>query len=303
MEAALFTFAAAFLLLSGIGSLLVYRRSTRRRLARAVAEPAVNDFLLAAPAARPGAKVARFVERFQRILPRSSAEVSVMQKRLIRAGYREKKYINIFYGAKVLAPLLLCLLAAVTGAYAYGGFFVYIMALGFGFLAPDFWLGNRIKARQTNLRLGLPDALDLIVICVEAGLGVDRAILRTAEELRLSQPEIADELGLVSVEQRAGRLRTDAWKNFGDRTEVESIRALASILIQSDKFGTSVGTTLRVHSETLRMRRRQDAEEQAAKTTVKLIFPLVVFIFPALFVVTLGPSMIAIMEDLQNFFN
>jgi len=177
------------------------------------------------------------------------------------------------------------------------------MALGFGFLAPDFWLGNRIKARQTNLRLGLPDALDLIVICVEAGLGVDRAILRTAEELRLSQPEIADELGLGSVEQRAGRLRTDAWKNFCDRTEVESIRALASILIQSDKFGTSVGTTLRVHSETLRMRRRQDAEEQAAKTTVKLIFPLVVFIFPALFVVTLGPSMIAIMEDLQKNFN
>ena len=105
------------------------------------------------------------------------------------------------------------------------------------------------------------------------------------------------------MEQRAGRLRTDAWKNFGDRTEVESIRALASILIQSDKFGTSVGTTLRVHSETLRTRRRQDAEEQAAKTTVKLIFPLVVFIFPALFVVTLGPSMITIVEDLQKFFN
>ena len=172
MEAALFTFGAVFLLLASIGSLLVYQRGTRRRLARAVAQTAASDFLLAARAERPGAKLASFVERFQRLLPRSPAEVSVMQKRLIRAGYREKKYVNILYGAKVLTPLLLCLVVAVTGAYAYGGFFVYIMALGFGFLAPDFWLGHRIKTRQTNLRLGLPDALDLIVICVEAGLGV-----------------------------------------------------------------------------------------------------------------------------------
>ena len=132
---------------------------------------------------------------------------------------------------------------------------------------------------------------------------MDRAVLRTAEELQLSQPEIADELGLVSVEQRVGRHRADAWKNFGDRTAVESIRALASILIQADKFGTSVGTTLRVHAETLRIRRRQEVEEQAAKTTVKLIFPLVLFIFPALFVVALGPSMLVIMEDFKNFLN
>jgi tight adherence protein C len=132
---------------------------------------------------------------------------------------------------------------------------------------------------------------------------MDRAVLRTAEELKLSQPEIADELGLVSVEQRVGHHRADAWKNFGDRTGVESIRALASILIQADKFGTSVGTTLRVHAETLRIRRRQDAEEQAAKTTVKLIFPLVLFIFPALFVVALGPSMIVIMEEFKKFLN
>ena len=301
MEAAILTFAAVFILLSGTGSVLIYQRSTRRRLASAVAEPAA--FLLDAPAAQPGAKVARIVEPFQRILPRSPAEVSVVQKRLIRAGFREKNYVNIFYGAKVLVPVLLCLLATVTKLYALGGFFVYVMSLGLGFLIPDFWLGNRIKARQTNLRLGLPDALDLIVICVEAGLGMDRAILRTAEELQLSHPAVADELGLVSVEQRVGHHRADAWKSFGDRTGVESVRALASILIQADKFGTSVGATLRVHAETLRTRRRQDAEEQAAKTTVKLIFPLVLFIFPALFVITLGPSMIVIMEDFQNLFN
>jgi tight adherence protein C len=301
MEAAILTFAAVFILLSGICFAWSYRRSVHRRLARAVAEP--SAFVLDAPAVQPGARVARIVEPFQRILPKSSAEVSVVQKRLIRAGYREKTYVNIFYGSKVLVPALLCLFATVTGLYAFGGFFVYVMALGLGFLAPDFWLGNRIKARQTKLRLGLPDALDLIVICVEAGLGMDRAVLRTAEELKLSQPEIADELGLVSIEQRVGSHRADAWKNFGDRTAVDSIRALASILIQADKFGTSVGTTLRVHAETLRMRRRQDAEEQAAKTTVKLIFPLVLFIFPALFVVALGPSMIVIMEDFKNLLN
>jgi tight adherence protein C len=301
MGAAILTFSAVFILLSCIGSVLFYRRSIHRRLAVAMAEP--SAFILDAPAVQPGARVARIVEPFQRMLPKSPAEVSVVQKRLIRAGYREKTYVNIFYGAKVLVPILLCLLVTVTGLYALGGFFVYVMALGLGFLMPDFWLGNRIKARQTKLRLGLPDALDLIVICVEAGLGMDRAVLRTAEELHLSQPEISDELGLVSIEQRVGSHRADAWKNFGDRTAVESIRALASILIQADKFGTSVGTTLRVHAETLRMRRRQDAEEQAAKTTVKLIFPLVLFIFPALFVVALGPSMIAILEDFKNLLN
>lgn len=301
MEAAVLTFALLFILLSVGGSILIYRGSTNRRLACAVQEPSALDFILDAPTARPGDKVAKMVEPFQRMLPRSPAEVSVVQTRLIRAGYREKTCVNIFYGAKVLVPIMLCVILTAAGIYDSGGFFAYVMALGLGLLLPDFWLGNRIKARQTNLHLGLPDALDLIVICVEAGLGMDRAILRTAEELRLSQPAIADELGLVSVEQRAGRARADAWKNFGERTGVESIRALASILVQADKFGTSIGATLRVHSETLRTRRRQDAEEQAARTTVKLIFPLVLFIFPSLFVVTLGPSMILIMDELKNF--
>jgi tight adherence protein C len=177
------------------------------------------------------------------------------------------------------------------------------MAAGLGFLLPDFWLGNRIKARQTILRLGLPDALDLIIICMEAGLGLDRAVQRAGEEMRVSLPEMAEELEVRAMEQKAGRSRGDTWKNMGERTGVESIRALASILTQADKFGTSVGKALRGHAEALRIRRRQDAEEQAARTTVKLIFPLVLFIFPALFVVTLGPSMIVILEEMKNFLN
>jgi tight adherence protein C len=168
-------------------------------------------------------------------------------------------------------------------------------------MAPDFWLSNRISARKLKLRLGLPEALDLIVICVEAGLSMDKATMRTAEELRISQPAIADELNLVYLEQRAGRPRGEAWRNLGDRTDVDTIRSLASILIQADKFGTSIGKMLRAHSETLRTRRRQDAEEQAAKTTVKLVFPLVLFIFPSLFVVTLGPSMIIMFEGFSKY--
>jgi tight adherence protein C len=301
MGPALYTFVAAFLAISAVGGAMFCRQVTLRRLARAVAPPPDVDVLVDVAAVRPAARVARFVAMFQRVVPRSQTEVSVVQARLARAGYREKSHLGIFYGAKVLVPLLLCLVFTVTGIYAFAGFFSYVMALGLGFLVPDFWLGNRIAARQTSLRLGLPDALDLIVICVEAGLGVDRAILRTTEELRLSQPEIADELTLVSLEQRAGRARADAWRNLGERTGVESIRTLSSILIQADKFGTSVGKALRAHADTLRTRRRQDAEEQAAKTTVKLIFPLVLFIFPALFVVTLGPSMIIIIEQMQDF--
>lgn len=303
MGLAIFTFLAAFILISIAGSVVFFRGTTLRRLSKVVEAPATVNVLLDPPVAKPGEKMAKIVGPFQRMVPRSAGEVSIVQKRLTRAGYREKNYVSIFYGAKVLVPLLLCLLVVVSGLYSVAGFFSCIMALGLGFLVPDFFLGNRIKARQTKIRLGLPDALDLIVICVEAGLGMDRAIMRASEELHISRPEIADELGLVNLEQRAGRTRVDAWKNVGDRTDVESVRALAAILIQADKFGTSVGKTLRTHAETLRTRRRQDAEEQAAKTTVKLIFPLVLCIFPALFVVTLGPSILVIMEQMKNFLN
>jgi tight adherence protein C len=301
MSAAIFTFVALFALMTLAGLLMVYRQAGLRRLAKVMVAPADSTLLLKTPAAGARARVVRLIEPFQRMLPRSSDEVSVMRKRLIRAGYREKSCINVFYGAKVLVPILLCILLTLIGVYAIAGPFAYVMALGLGFILPDFWLGHKIKARQTNLRLGLPDALDLIIICVEAGLGVDRAMLRAGEEMRISQPEIAEEFAVLGLEQRAGHSRVDAWRSFGERTGVDSIRALASILIQADKFGTSVGKALRSHADTLRTRRRQDAEEQAAKTTVKLIFPLVLFIFPALFVVTLGPSMIVIIEEMQNF--
>jgi len=298
----LLVFMATFLLTSSIGVLIFYRKTALRRLSRMASTP-VDAALLKSIEPISGSRIERLVRPFEKVVPRSKEDISTLQKRLDRAGYREKSCVNIFYSSKVLVPLILCILATVTQIYRFNPFFVYSLAGGLGFLVPDFWLSKRMAARQEELRVGLPEALDLIVICVEAGLSMDKATMRAAEELRISQPAIADELNLVYLEQRAGRPRSEAWKHFGERTGVDTIRSLASILIQADKFGTSIGKTLRAHSETLRKRRRQDAEERAAKTPVKLVFPLVLFIFPSLFVVTLGPSMITMMEDFANYLN
>ena len=300
MGLALLVFLAAFLLTSSVGVLIFHRTAALRRLSQIVSPP-VDAALLRSIAPASGSRIEKLVKPFENVVPRSKEDISTLQKRLFRAGYREKSCANIFYSAKVLVPGGLCLLATVTGFYRDNPLLIYSLAGGLGFLIPDFWLSNRMTARQTELRLGLPEALDLIVICVEAGLSMDKATMRAAEELRISQAAIADELNLVYLEQRAGRPRSEAWKHFGERTGVESIRSLASILIQADKFGTSVGKTLRTYSEMLRTRRRQDAEELAAKTPVKLVFPLVLFIFPSLFVVTLGPSVITMMEGFAKF--
>jgi tight adherence protein C len=211
--------------------------------------------------------------------------------------------MRIFYAAKVFVPATLFLLVLITGIGRYSPFFAYAMALGLGFLVPDFWLGRQISIRQARIRRGLPDVLDLLVICIEAGQSMDQATARTAEELHRAQPAISDELSVVVLEQRAGRPRADAWRHFAERTAVDSVRNLVSVLVQSEKFGTSVAKTLRVHSDTLRTQRRQKVEEQAAKTTVKLVFPLVLFIFPSLFLVTLGPAVIIMTESFHKYFN
>jgi tight adherence protein C len=302
MTLALVTFLAIFLLITSLGLLLFYREAMLQRLGTVLSPDGgspkskltqwLDDY---------SKKSQRVIAPFQKVLPRSPEEVSVVQQRLIRAGYRKDASLNLFYASKVLVPISLAFLATVTGAYDYGPFFVYALALGLGFLAPDFWLGNRIKARQLKIRLGLPQALDLMVICIEAGLSIDQATIRVADELEISEPVISDELSLVNLEERAGRPRADAWRNLAARTDVDSVRAMVSVLIQADKFGTSVAKTLRVYSDTLRTQRRQQAEEQAAKTTVKLVFPLVLFIFPSLFVVALGPSAIVMAESFAKY--
>jgi tight adherence protein C len=243
------------------------------------------------------------VEHFEKILPRSQAEISVVQQRLIRAGFREDDAVKLFYGAKVLTPILLVLLALATGLSHVGPLFIYTMCLGVGFLGPDFWLGRKIAKRQAAIRRGLPDVLDLLVICIEAGLSLDQATARTAQELVKAQPALSDELGIVALEQRAGRARSEAWKHLAERTDVDVVRNLVSMLVQAEQFGTSIGKTLRVHSDTLRTKRVQEIEEKAAKLSVKLLFPLVLFIFPSLFLVVLGPAVLVMADSFKTFFN
>jgi len=285
------TFSAIFLLIASVGLLMFYREAMLARITAVIHPDAKPKKSLLGSIQQTGVSLGGIVERLEGVLPKSQAEVSVVQQRLIRAGYRSDSAIKIFYGVKILVPLILCLLVAVGRG---SSFFLYIAALGLGFLLPDFGLGKLIAKRQKRIRLGLPDALDMLVICVEAGLGVDQATARTAQELRSAQPAVSDELGIIVLEQHAGRPRSEAWKNFAERSDVDSVRNLVTILVQSEQFGTSIAKTLRVHSDTLRSQRRQKVEEQAAKTTIKLIFPLVFFIFPSLFLVTLGPAIIII---------
>jgi tight adherence protein C len=301
MILALTAFLSIFLLVASFGLLLFYREAMLARLSTALSPDIARKTRLVRFIELSSKTSQTVITPFEKMLPRSPGEVNVVQKRLIRAGYRKESHVNLFYAAKVLVPISLAVLATITGAYDFGPFFVYALAFGLGFLLPDFWLGNRIKARQLKVRMSLPQTLDLMVICIEAGLSIDQATVRVADEIQLSAPALSDELSLVNLEQRAGRPRADAWRNLAERTDVPVVRSLVSILIQADQFGTSVAKTLRVHSDTLRTQRRQQAEEQAAKTTVKLVFPLVFFIFPSLFVVALGPAMIIMFESFEKY--
>jgi tight adherence protein C len=302
MAFAVFTFIVVFLLIVSGSLLLFYRQAMLQRINTAVSQNG-KKIKLSSLFQQTGVALGGVIEQFERLLPKTQAEVSITQQRLIRAGYRRDSTLKNFYGAKVLVPLLLCVVVTVSGLGRTSPFLSYLLALGIGFLAPDFWLGRRITQRQAAIRRGLPDVLDLLVICIEAGQSLDQATKRTSEELRLAQPAITDELNVVVLEQRAGRARTDAWKHFAERTGVDSVRNLVSVLVQSEQFGTSAAKTLRIHSDTLRTQRRQKVEEQAAKTTIKLVFPLVFFIFPSLFLVTLGPAVIIMSESFKKYLN
>jgi tight adherence protein C len=294
-------FGLAFVLIAVVGFFVSNQRAVRDRLA-AVISPQTKQTTLLGSFQQSSLSIKGIVGQFERLMPKSQKEVSIIRLRLTRAGYRNASATKIFYGTKVLLPVGLCAAALLSGL-GQSSFFIYIAALGLGFLIPDFWLGHLIKKRQGKLRRGLPDVLDLLVICIEAGLSLDQAVMRSSQELAMAHPDLCDELGIVVLEQRAGRPRTEAWKNLSNRTDVDVIRSLVSVLVQSEAFGTSVAKTLRTHADTLRSQRVQKIEEQAAKTTVKLIFPLVLFIFPALFVVVLGPAVITMMEAFQKMQN
>jgi tight adherence protein C len=302
MGIAIFAFVVVFLLIGSGGLLMFYREAMLQRISDVIT-PRPKPKTLMGTIQQAGFSLGGVVEHFERVLPKSQAEVSVVEQRLIRAGFRSEAAVKMFYGAKVFVPLVLCGLVLVTGLASINPFFAYGAALTLGFLAPDFWLGRMISGRQHRIKRGLPDVLDLLVICIEAGLSLDQATARTAQELTKVQPDLCDELNLVVLEQRAGRARADAWRHLAERTDVDVVRNLVSMLVQSEQFGTSVAKTLRVHADTMRVKRVQELEEQAAKLAVKLLFPLVFFIFPALFLVTLGPPAIMMATNVKNIFH
>ena len=302
MEFAIFAFLAVFLLIASGGLLLFYREVMLQRISEVI-HPRPKEKSIGSVVQQAKSSIGSLMESVENLMPRSDKEVSIVVQRLTRAGYRNESAVKVFYGCKVAAPILLSALALVTGLASLGPFFVYLMTLGVGFLAPDFWLGKKIKKRQKKINRGLPDVLDLLVICMEAGLSLDQATARTAQELNQSQPELCDELNIVVLEQHAGRGRADAWKHMAERTGVESVRNLVSMLVQTEQFGTSIAKVLRVYSDSLRVQRVQMIEELASKTSVKLVFPLVLFIFPALFLVTLGPAAIVMVESFSKLTN
>ena len=234
------------------------------------------------------------LDPFSRALPLSPTDVSQTRLWLIQAGYRSPQHVTIYRGLRVLFAAI-----GFFSVFLFTGFSSPLLLCGltaFGFFIPRFMLKKKLKERQLRIRLGLPDGLDLTVICVEAGLSLDQAMMRVGQDLSHSHPELSAEFHLFDLETRAGKPRVEALRNLAERTGVDDIRALVATLIQTDRFGTSVAQALRVHSDSLRTERRQRAEEQAAKTTVKMIIPLVLFVMPSLIFVTVGPAVIQLMH-------
>jgi tight adherence protein C len=243
-------------------------------------------------------KVEKVLVNLGERLPRSPAEMSRQERKLVQAGFRRKDAILLLNGAHVAVILIFLAVFGVTGFLYRYSLLAIILAVFIGAVIPDLWLKRAIRQRQRDLQIALPDAMDLAVIAIEAGLGLDQALLRVGEEIAVPHPSLADELQLRNLEVNMGRSRSDAFRNLADRTGVEDLKALVAILIQTDRFGTSAGQALRTFSEAMRVKRRQRAEEQAAKLAIKMVIPMVLFIFPGVFIVILGPAFIAIIRDL-----
>ena len=252
------------------------------------------------PVRSGGENVDKVVDTLKRIgnaVPKSPSEMSKLQLRLVHAGFRRQDAIVVFLGIRagcalaVFAVMAAPFLFRATIPMALGG-------AGFGYLLPGIVLARMAKRRQHRIRLATPDALDLLVVSVEAGLGLDQALQRVGEELTTVHPALSEDLRLINFELRAGKPRAEALHNLAARTGVDDLTSLVAILVQTDKFGTSVAQALRVYSDVLRTKRRQRAEEAAAKTAVKMVFPLVICIFPAIWIVTLGPAAIKFVQVL-----
>lgn len=272
-----------------------------------MAELELDGFFTAdamAQRARRGSRLRDLLQHLGEQMEERRADWGRTRERLIHAGYREPRALPIFLGTRVGATITLGLYGFLLGKAAdfpatmvmVAGFLGVLM----GWVIPGFILSTRVSRRQREIQKALPDALDLLVICVEAGLGLNQALVRVAQEIRHGSKTMTEELSLTNMAIRAGTPRDQALMDLSTRTGVSDVRSLATMLIQTERFGTSIAHSLRVHADSMRTKRRQRAEEAAAKTTIKMIFPLALCIFPALFVVILGPALISIAQTFAS---
>ena len=304
---ALVTFLAVVLASSAVFIYLNSREAVQawRRRADGAGAAVGSDAPPAGMADQFKAQLQDLLEWFGRMnQPSNVEEVRATRRKLINAGYRSGKAPIFFLGAKLMLAIgIVCLLAMIPAQVL--GFpstskliFFFVLAAACGYYATALWLWRAIAVRKDKLQRAIPDALDLMVVCVEAGLGLDQAIGRVGEEVKRAHPELNDELNLLTLELRTGMSRQEALRNLAHRTGLEELANLVALLVQTDRFGTSIGQALRVHADSMRTTRRLKAEELAAKLPVKLLFPLIFFIFPSLFIVTIGPACIRMVRIL-----
>jgi len=295
------TMIALFAVLMGGISLFGYRRYVRPARVHAQLGAPVITASIQLELNNPKAKApVAMLTRIGGMLPTGKKDAATKQA-LTMAGYRSEHALQIFYGARIVSVAFAFLLALVLHA-GDGNPMMHMLLLiggaGIGWRIPGFVLKKKVAGRQERLKLSLPDALDLIIVSVEAGLGLDQAIQFVAVELHDAHPELCDELQLLGLEMRAGLRRADALRVFAERTGEEEIQRLVAILVQNDRFGTSMAESLRTHSKFLRTRRKQDAEERAAKVGVKLVFPIFIFIMPSMMIVAAGPGLLQVFKYL-----
>lgn len=307
MEHPLILTTCAFLMmmigLSWCGYRLYYRPG---RFMKQLGSPVITDergrFGVAEQAEPESSGLVTFLQNLGAKVPTSEADTATLKNLLIQAGFRSEHSTSVFYGIRFIGAavmLVLCLMMSGSlPANPMMNVMVIVFGCALGWVLPKMLLEKKVKKRQNVLRLSLPDALDLLVVSVEAGLGLDMAMQHVARELQVTHPELSEELLLVTLEMRAGKRRADALRNLAERTGEAELRKLVAILVQSDRFGTSMGESLRTHSDFLRTRRRQEGEERAAKVGVKLVFPIFFFILPSMLVVAAGPGLLQIFKDL-----
>jgi tight adherence protein C len=289
-------FVAVALLTGAMTSALLTRLAPGRR--RLEGLPAVGASSLVVQDRPLADDTDAALRRFSRFVPRSPREMGRIRKRLSRAGFHTPGAVMVYSLSELVMPVVVAGLVYVATRPAPAGIIFAILAGIVGFALPGLVLERLIARRKKQIQNGLPDALDLLIVCVEAGSSLDQSVVKASEELHLAYPALAEELRYVNTEIRAGKPRLDAFRNFAERTKVDDVRALVAMMIQTDRFGTSIAQSLRTFADAARTKRRQEAEERAGKLGVKLVFPLVFCLFPALYVVLLGPAAISILRVL-----